>query len=133
MALELRPNCEYCDRDLPPASTIARICTYECTVCADCVEEKLDASINALSAAMRIRRERSGRSATGAGSIAGRPVSPTGPMSASGFGHSAQEQQAFDVVDEVGHTDLRRGSGDADGADEQVHPVFLGGEDMLDA
>ena len=38
MALELRPNCECCDRDLPPASTIARICTYECTFCADCVE-----------------------------------------------------------------------------------------------
>ncbi|MFL6581465.1 MAG: DUF1272 domain-containing protein [Burkholderiales bacterium] len=38
MALELRPNCECCDRDLPPASTLARICTYECTFCADCVE-----------------------------------------------------------------------------------------------
>lgn len=41
MALELRPNCEYCDKDLPPASTEARICTYECTFCADCVESKL--------------------------------------------------------------------------------------------
>ena len=41
MALELRPNCEYCDRDLPPAATEARICTYECTFCADCVETKL--------------------------------------------------------------------------------------------
>ena len=41
MALELRPNCEYCDRDLPPASTIARICTYECTFCAECVENHL--------------------------------------------------------------------------------------------
>ncbi len=39
--LELRPNCEYCDRDLPPNSTIARICTYECTFCADCVENVL--------------------------------------------------------------------------------------------
>jgi uncharacterized protein len=37
MALELRPNCEYCDKDLPPASAEARICTYECTFCADCV------------------------------------------------------------------------------------------------
>ena len=35
--LELRPNCELCDCDLPPASTEARICTYECTFCADCV------------------------------------------------------------------------------------------------
>ena len=38
MALELRPNCECCDRDLPPSSTLARICTYECTFCVDCVE-----------------------------------------------------------------------------------------------
>ncbi len=42
MALELRPNCEYCDRDLPPATTIARICTYECTFCADCVDNHLE-------------------------------------------------------------------------------------------
>lgn len=39
--LELRPNCEYCDRDLPPESLDARICTYECTFCADCVEHVL--------------------------------------------------------------------------------------------
>ena len=36
--LELRPNCECCDRDLPPASAEARICTFECTFCADCAE-----------------------------------------------------------------------------------------------
>ena len=41
MALELRPNCEYCDRDLPPASPLARICSYECTFCAECVETVL--------------------------------------------------------------------------------------------
>ena len=39
--LQLRPNCEYCDKDLPPASTEARICSYECTFCAGCVETKL--------------------------------------------------------------------------------------------
>lgn len=39
--LELRPNCEYCDKDLPPESTEARICTYECTFCSDCVENLL--------------------------------------------------------------------------------------------
>ena len=37
--LELRPNCECCDRDLPPDSGEAMICTYECTFCADCAEE----------------------------------------------------------------------------------------------
>jgi uncharacterized protein len=41
VALELRPNCEYCDKDLPPAAAEARICTYECTFCADCVERHL--------------------------------------------------------------------------------------------
>ena len=39
--LELRPNCECCDRDLPPDSTDASICTFECTFCADCVETRL--------------------------------------------------------------------------------------------
>lgn len=39
--LELRPNCEWCDRDLPPADTSARICSYECTYCAECVETVL--------------------------------------------------------------------------------------------
>jgi uncharacterized protein len=42
MALELRPNCEYCDKDLPPQAAEARICSYECTFCADCVETKLE-------------------------------------------------------------------------------------------
>jgi hypothetical protein len=41
MALELRPNCECCDKDLPPDATEARICTYECTFCADCVDNVL--------------------------------------------------------------------------------------------
>jgi hypothetical protein len=41
MALEIRPNCEDCDTDLPPASTAARICSYECTFCAECVASKL--------------------------------------------------------------------------------------------
>jgi uncharacterized protein len=41
MALQLRPNCEYCDKDLPPDATEARICSYECTFCADCVDQVL--------------------------------------------------------------------------------------------
>ncbi|WP_439470616.1 DUF1272 domain-containing protein [Brevundimonas sp.] len=39
--LELRPGCECCDRDLPPDSPDARICTFECTFCADCVDKVL--------------------------------------------------------------------------------------------
>jgi hypothetical protein len=41
MALQLRPNCEYCNKDLPPNAMEARICSYECTFCADCVETEL--------------------------------------------------------------------------------------------
>jgi len=36
--LQLRPNCECCDRDLPPDSTDARICSFECTFCRSCAE-----------------------------------------------------------------------------------------------
>lgn len=39
--LALRPNCEWCDVDLPPDSADARICSYECTYCARCVEAVL--------------------------------------------------------------------------------------------
>lgn len=36
--LQLRPNCECCDKDLPPESTEARICSFECTFCVACAE-----------------------------------------------------------------------------------------------
>lgn len=39
--LELRPNCECCNRDLPPESADARICSFECTFCVSCVESIL--------------------------------------------------------------------------------------------
>jgi uncharacterized protein len=39
--LALRPNCECCDKDLPPAAAEARICSYECTFCAECVDKVL--------------------------------------------------------------------------------------------
>ncbi|MFO1434908.1 MAG: DUF1272 domain-containing protein [Gammaproteobacteria bacterium] len=39
--LELRPSCEHCNKALPPNSPEARICSYECTFCADCVEKVL--------------------------------------------------------------------------------------------
>lgn len=40
--LELRPNCECCDKDLPPDSTEAVICTFECTFCTTCAEDVLN-------------------------------------------------------------------------------------------
>ena len=44
-----------------------------------------------------------------------------------------QEEQAFAIVDEVRRSDLRLRSRDPDGPDEQIHPILLLGEDMLDA
>jgi hypothetical protein len=35
--LQMRPGCECCDRDLPPDSSEAMICSFECTFCSDCV------------------------------------------------------------------------------------------------
>lgn len=40
--LKLKPNCECCERDLPPESFDARICSFECTFCADCADNVLD-------------------------------------------------------------------------------------------
>jgi hypothetical protein len=45
---------------------------------------------------------------------------------------SLQEEQSFDVVVEIGHTDLRRRPRDADRSGEEIHPVLLRSEDMLD-
>lgn len=39
--LQMRPGCECCDRDLPPDSTEARICTFECTFCSTCADTRL--------------------------------------------------------------------------------------------
>jgi len=39
--LQLRPSCEHCNTALPPHSTEARICSFECTFCASCVDTVL--------------------------------------------------------------------------------------------
>jgi hypothetical protein len=39
--LQMRPNCECCDVDLPPGSAEARICSFECTFCAACADQRL--------------------------------------------------------------------------------------------
>ena len=76
--LDLRPNCECCDRDLPPASTEAFICSYECTFCRACVEGVLQ-----------------GVRPNGLGNLERRPIRPaTGP--AGGLGkHPAQTQRVW--------------------------------------
>lgn len=40
--LQMRPNCECCDRDLAPNGGDARICSFECTFCAECSEARLE-------------------------------------------------------------------------------------------
>jgi hypothetical protein len=57
--LDLRPNCECCNKDLPPAATDAMICSFECTFCRDCVETTLG-----------------GRCPNCGGGLVGRPVRP---------------------------------------------------------
>jgi len=39
--LELRPNCECCDRDLLPEASGAWICSFECTFCEACARNVL--------------------------------------------------------------------------------------------
>jgi len=41
MALLIKPNCEWCDKDLPVDSTEACMCSYECTFCRECVDNLL--------------------------------------------------------------------------------------------
>jgi uncharacterized protein len=57
--LELRPNCECCNKDLPPHAPDAMICSFECTFCRDCVETRLGGRFR--TAAAGLSRARSGR------------------------------------------------------------------------
>ena len=43
--LLLKPNCECCDKDLPPDAPDAMICTFECTFCRDCRDNRLPARL----------------------------------------------------------------------------------------
>ena len=43
--LQIRPNCECCDRDLPPDSREALICSFECTWCRDCAANRLPGGV----------------------------------------------------------------------------------------
>lgn len=57
--LELRPNCECCNKDLPPSAADAMICSFECTFCLNCVETTLR-----------------GRCPNCGGGLEGRPIRP---------------------------------------------------------
>ena len=40
--LELKPNCECCDVDLPANSKLAVMCTFECTFCSTCAADRFN-------------------------------------------------------------------------------------------
>lgn len=61
--LELRPNCECCDKDLPPDSTDARMCSFECTFCSACADGILH-----------------GRCPNCGGGLVRRPIRPVGKL-----------------------------------------------------
>jgi hypothetical protein len=63
--LQLRPNCECCNIDLPPDSDQAMICSFECTFCRTCVDTKLN-----------------GVCPNCGGNFASRPVRPTDKLAA---------------------------------------------------
>ncbi len=75
MALELRPNCEYCDKDLPANATDARICSYECTFCAACVDAILSNVCPNCSGGFEPRPIRPARARRPGLSLAERPAS----------------------------------------------------------
>lgn len=58
--LELRPNCECCDADLAGDSAHARICSFECTFCADCAEGVLAGACPNCGGALSPRPPRTG-------------------------------------------------------------------------
>jgi hypothetical protein len=62
--LALRPNCECCDRDLPPDSPDALICSFECTFCTACAASRLPG----------------GRCPNCGGELVRRPVRPAGKL-----------------------------------------------------
>jgi len=55
--LEMRPNCECCDRDLLPDAD-AHICSFECTFCAPCAEGVLDGVCPNCGGALAVRPPR---------------------------------------------------------------------------
>lgn len=88
--LELRPNCEHCDADLPPEAPDAFICTFECTFCARCVEDVL-----------------LGVCPNCTGELVTRPVRPSTLLEAA----PAASERVHSPVDVVGHRAMLDGRG----------------------
>lgn len=56
--LQMRPNCECCDLDLPADSTDAFICSFECTFCSRCATDTLQGVCPNCSGTLRPRPAR---------------------------------------------------------------------------
>ena len=73
--LDLRPSCEQCDRDLPPDSRLAMICSFECTFCADCVQSILENVCPNCGGGFQLRPVRPARKHKGSAHLGERPAS----------------------------------------------------------
>ena len=81
--LELRPTCEHCNKALPPNSLEARICSYECTFCATCVESVLGnvcPNCGGGFVPRPINRGKTGKETTSSAKTLRAPISSTGPL-----------------------------------------------------
>lgn len=75
--LELRPTCEHCNTALPPATTQARICSFECTFCADCAEGPLQHTCPNCAGGLVPRPVRPARDWRGGNYLGAEPASTT--------------------------------------------------------
>ncbi|MBX0300369.1 DUF1272 domain-containing protein [Cryobacterium sp. 1639] len=74
--LEMRPNCECCDRDLSPATDAAYICSFECTWCADCVRSFPGGACPNCGGSLQLRPTRAPHKLAGAPASTTRVLSP---------------------------------------------------------
>jgi uncharacterized protein len=75
--LQLRPTCENCNCALPPDSLEARICSFECTFCRNCVETVLDNVCPNCGGGFVPRPIRPARAWQGSASLLAHPASTT--------------------------------------------------------
>jgi uncharacterized protein len=59
--LQMRPNCQTCDKDLPAGSSKARICSYERTFCSDCADGDLGGKCPGCGGELTVRPRRSAK------------------------------------------------------------------------
>jgi hypothetical protein len=73
--LELRPVCEHCNKPLPPESTEAMICSFECTFCKSCVDGILNNVCPNCGGGFSARPQRPSRDLKGGNSLEVYPAS----------------------------------------------------------